>query len=374
MHKQQGFALLELLVATLVATLLAIWGAARLADAAHESGAQASAAWMMSVRDGVAAYLDRYADTLHSATQPDALANAGYADWAAPTLGELEADGLLSRGFPKMGPMAVRSSLAGPVNGAATASRGVAPASDRDGAHVRLFKNPDCKGEACRLHAVVYSRHPMLAPNSRQVDGRGIAQWLLSTQGMGGWVNPARPRQLAGASFDWVNPPWRGPALLPGTVALAVGAASIPGAKFIRMHDTRDPEFQGSISVKGPVTASSDVKVGGYLHLRSVPPTLVTCASEGAIALRERGGLVLCRNRQWRSLTGGVAGAFSVDGSHWCHVRGAGHPDRPNSYYVNPHTGNCTCPPGTTAFFMSEGSTEGEGDGNRRIRRYLCLG
>lgn len=373
MHRQQGFALLELLVATLVATLLAIWGASRLADAAHESGAQASAAWMMSVRDGVAAYLDQYADTLHSAAQPDALASVGYADWAAPTLGELETDGLLSRGFPKMGPMAVRSGLAGPVNGAAT-NGGVTPASSPDGAYVRLFKNPGCTGEACRLHAVVYSRHPMLAPNSRQVDGRGIAQWLISTQGLGGWVNPARPRQLAGASFDWANPPWRGPALLPGTVALAVGTASAPGSKFVRMHDTRDPEFQGVVSMRGPVAAFSDVKVGGYLHLRSVPATSVTCASEGAVALRERGGLVICRNKHWRSLTGGVAGAFAVDGSHLCHVRGAGFPDRPGSYYVNPHTGNCTCPTGTSAFFMSEGSTEGEGDGNRSIRRYLCLG
>lgn len=374
MHTQKGFALLELMVATMLATLLAIWGAGRLADAAHESGVQASAAWMLSVRDGVAAYLDRYADTLYGTFPADALAGAGYADWAAPTLAELQADGLLPRGFPIMGPMAMRPALPGSAGvvanddvSASHASRGAA------GAYVRLFRNEACAGVSCRLNAMVYSRQPMLSPHTRRVDGSGIAHWLMATQGWGGWVNPARPHQLSGASFVWANPPWKGPALLPGTVVLAVSAPG-SGVHYVRRHDARDPEFKGSVSVKGPLVTQSDLRVGGYLYLPPIPAATMVCASEGAVALRARGGLVICRDNRWQSLTGGVAGAYSVGDSQICQRRGRGSPTLADSYYVNPHTGSCTCPSGTTAFFMSESRVPSSGDTDGRVQRYICLG
>ncbi|MFT0547999.1 prepilin-type N-terminal cleavage/methylation domain-containing protein [Allopusillimonas ginsengisoli] len=374
LYTQRGFALLELLVATLVATLLAVWGAGRLAEAAHESGAQAAAVWMMSVRDGVAGYLDRYGDALHAAIRYDALAEFGYADWAAPTLAELEADGLLSRGFPMLGPMGARQVTVGTVNAPGTSGRSTSNSSNGTGAYVRLFRNPGCAGASCSLHAVVYARHPMRVRGSLQVDGRGIAQWLMTTQGRGGWVNPARPHHLAGASFDWANPPWGGPALLPGTVALAVGTTSTGGAQNLRVRDARDPEFQGGVSVSGPVVASSDLRVGGYLHLQSVSAVSVSCASEGAIALRERGGLLICRDEQWQPLTGGAAGAFTMTQSLQCVRRFLGSPDRPDSFYVNPHTENCSCPPGTNAYYVSTSAYATGANRDEVIRRYICLG
>lgn len=374
LHRQRGFALLELLVATLVATLLAIWGAGRLAETAHESGAQAAAVWMMSVRDGVAGYLDRYGNALHVASRFDALAESGYADWAAPTLAELEADGLLPRGFPMLGPMGARHAMAASANTPATTGRTTSQVSERAGAYVRLFKDRGCAQLACGLNAVVYARHPMLVPDSRQVDGRSIAQWLMTTQRQGGWVNPSRPHNLAGASFDWPNPPWGGPPLLPGTVALTVRRASTDDAQYLRVGDTRDPEFQGAVSLKGPMLAGSDLRVGGFLHLQSVPAVSVSCASEGAIALRERGGLVICRDEQWRSLTGGVAGAFTTTESRQCVRRFLGPPDRPGSYYVNAHTGNCSCPPGTNAYYVSTSAVAIGADRDQVITRYICLG
>src|SRR3546814_16350375 len=49
-HRQWGFVLLELIVAVLLAALLAGWGAQALVNRMNDAGAQAHAAWMLSLK------------------------------------------------------------------------------------------------------------------------------------------------------------------------------------------------------------------------------------------------------------------------------------------------------------------------------------
>ncbi|HEY9460550.1 MAG TPA: hypothetical protein VIR04_07110, partial [Paralcaligenes sp.] len=182
MQRQRGFFLFELIVVVLIATLLAVWSSDALVNRVNDSAAQASATWMLSVRKTAQAYIERYADTLKNAADPQALIHKGYADWSAPSLAELKADNLLSPGFPERG--------AGGLQ-----------------VVVRILRSGICPDAACRLEALIHSAQAVTRRQTRYIDESMIAQWLMATRGWGGAVTRFRPDQVAGAAFALPNPP-----------------------------------------------------------------------------------------------------------------------------------------------------------------------
>ncbi|NGM87797.1 prepilin-type N-terminal cleavage/methylation domain-containing protein [Parapusillimonas sp. SGNA-6] len=333
---QRGFALLELAVAMLLATLLAVWGASLMANRIADASAQANAAWMLSVKGAVRAYLARYGPALALADHAGVL--GGYADWSAPTLTELKADGMLSVGFPMR----------------------IAPGG---GAAIRLLRHGGCPGPDCLVDVLIHSETPFVHQGTSRPDEQLIAQWMIAVQGWGGWVSAAQPGVLRGPSYQFPNPPAAGPPLAPGTVALAVLAGQDGGFEYLRVRDTRNPDFQGSATIKGDVVAGADLRVGRYLYVEAIEMFATPCDLPGAVARERDGGLLICRDQRWSTASRTGGGGFSTNAVHGCR-NAEGYPT------FNPLTDACSCP-GMSA--MVQISDSGPNPSEGRTTGYLCV-
>lgn len=332
---QLGFALIELAIAALLTTLLAVWGANALVSVMNEAGAKANAQWMLAVREGARQYLERYGQELRRAQSPHDLKDAGFVDWSMPQLLELRADGLLPKDLPL------------------NVSRG-------NSAQIRVLRDGQCPGAHCVLGALIHSVRPFTQGSSGRVDEQAIAQWLLATDGLGGWVSRRDDQVVRGATFSIPNPAWRGSALSPGTVAVMVRSAG-EGA-YLRVRDSRDPDLQGSLKVRDTITAGADLHIHGQLLLRSSTVVGSPCEQEGALGMQSRADPLVCREGAWRPLSQGMAGWYAHNSLYGCRApRGS-----PNKY-----TGECGCPQGALEFQLSEVPPRLFAQGVTRY--YLCL-
>lgn len=339
MRKQQGFALLELTVVAVLATLLAVWASHTLVNRIGDASAQAHAVWMLAIKKSVHGYIQTYAGALMRAEHAGAMSPQGYADWAAPRLSELKAGSLLSAGFPE------------------TAFPG--------GASVRLTRHGDCPGDTCRIEALVYGNKPFLLSAGSQVDEQMVAQWLMAAQGWGGSVSHARPGVISGPAFEVPNPPASGAALPPGTVALAITSEQLNHLDFLRVGDTRDPAFEGSASIKGNVSTQSDLHVGQYLHLGGQARMQDSCSDDTAVARDINGGLLVCRGGTWNGVSRTGGGGYSVNEIYGCATRAG-------ATTQNPVTRACSCPGATASVLIADSGPQAFPEG--RTLGYLCVG
>src|SRR5690606_63023 len=159
--------------------------------------------------------------------------------------------------------------------------------------------------------ALIHADVPFLKKRSGHIDEQMVAQWLMASQGWGGWVDSKRPGVLGGAAFEYANPPWPGSPLPAGTVALALTAEQLHKLDFLRVGDERDPNFQGGATVEGTISSGADLRVQRYLYLNTPEQALQPCMDEGAISRESTQGLLICQNRLWRPLARRSAGGFS---------------------------------------------------------------
>lgn len=338
MRGQKGFAILELMIAAIILTLLAVWASNTLVNRINDASAQASAAWMLAVNKSVHGYIRRHAGAMAQAQHSGALQPEGYADWSAPELFELKADGLLSRGFPE------------------SVSRG-------GGVSIRLIRDGVCPGPTCRLEALMYSKQPLLLSRGR-VDEQMVAQWILAAQGWGGSVTQAQPQLVRGAAFEMPNPPAPGAALPPGTVALAITSEQLSHLDFLRVGDLRDPDFQGTASVKGDISTQGGLRAQQYLHLGAQERLHGPCKDSTAVARGADGGLLVCSGKIWRPSSRTGSGGYSINLRYGCKTRS-------DASTENPVTGACSCPGLSTPVLIADSGPLEFPEG--RTMGYLCV-
>jgi type II secretory pathway pseudopilin PulG len=335
-HAQRGFAILELTVALLIATLLAVWGASQLVNRANDAAAQAAAVWMASVRMAAFSYIDRHRSALQEASGAMDMGHLGYADWARPSVAELKAAGLLSSGFPEHG------------------LRGLEVT-------VQVLRSGVCPGSDCRVEALVHSNAALSFNTSTVADEQMVAQWLMAAQGYGGTVTRARPHRVAGTAFEFPNPPASGLDALPaGTVAMAVTTEQLAVVDYLRVRDRRDPQFQSELTVAGDVRAQASVSVQGFLSLGAEAQERSGCEQDAQVARSNAGGLLVCRNKIWLSAGGRGGGGYSTNSKTGC-VAGT----------YNLVTGACSCPEGYGAIRIAESGSIMAAEG--LTRGYLCV-
>lgn len=338
-RRQRGYVLLELMLAAALAVLLAVWGTHALALALDAAAARSLAGWMLTVRQAAQAYVERYDRTLAGAAGPEALADRGYADWSAPRLAELRADGLLSRGFPDLGPLGMAVSLRILRSGASC------PAADD-----------------CRIEALIHTDRPLLRQG--RVDEHMLAHWLLGAQGWGGAVQARNTAQILGPAFGYDNPPAAGMQPLPaGTVAMAVTAANLAHLAYLRVGDARDPDFQGRASVAGDLETRGSLRVRDYLTIEAQENADAACNRTGAVAREYYGGLLVCRSGAWRRI-GGSGGGFAVNSLYGCRSSSG-------VSTANPLTDACSCPAGFAMVQISDSGSQPAPSG--RTTGYLCV-
>lgn len=334
MAKQQGFALLELIVALLIATVLAVFAAERFAQRNKELMAQGHAVWMAGLRQATLRYLEQHGVALH--VNGDHAFISGYSDPMSPTLDELKGAGLLARGYPAFGARAV-------------------------GARIQLLRSGNCPQNPCRLDALIYS-DTSLAVNSEH-DGPALtAYWLAASQGLGGAVMFGREHTVGGPSFSFSNPPASNMSTLPvGTVALAITDEQLNSLAYLRVRDDRDPDFQGSASIAGHVGIGGRASIRDHIYIETQADAHAFCADAGAIVRERYGGLLVCRSGRWRSAGGSGGGGYSVNTMTGC-----------ISAAANPVTEACSCPPDYTPVLISDSTSAIPAQG--RTRGYMCVG
>lgn len=353
-RRQAGWAMVEVTLALVLATLLAIWQVGTEIAQARDAQAQAAGHWLSQVRLAVDQMLRAHHDALVAGRSPLGAAGQSLFDLPlAPRLDELRRAGHLPPDYASISPLGFTAAVSITVAAA-------------------------CPGAGCRLDAVVAAVLPS-----------GVSAWLGSSderavisQTLGGYalqVRAAHPMQWRGSLLALPATRQDASARWPvGSLSAWAGADHASMLAYLRVGDTRDPDFKGRLTVAGPITtqalaATGDVRAGGHLqaggdlstggsvhaatHIHAagqlssdghvyaggwVRPNLVAplgggCSVPGAIARDASGESLSCMRGQWRPGDGAFGGAFS---------RVAGEPC---TWTGNPRTGTCACPPGFQA-------------------------
>lgn len=338
--RQRGYALLELALVLLIASLIAVFGARTLANRLDDAQAQSAAAWMESIHKALLSYVRLHGPAIQEAVSPAALAAQGFMDWRAPTLAELKHAGILSVGMPE-----------------ATRLTGMA--------RLNVWRRGACPGDGCVVEGLVHGERPLRTAAGDQVDEAMVAQWLLAAKGEGAAVHARDPERIRGAAFAFSSSLPDGLTLPVGTVGMAVTAAHQALWSFLRVGDPRNPDFQGPLSVAGALHGGQDATLGGMLVLGATALDGQGCAVENAVAHEDHGGLLVCRQGRWRS-SSRMAGGYSYNFPHGCQLS-----DGKRS--GNPITGSCSCPWYATAVpILDNGRSHLDPEG--RQVAYLCMG
>jgi len=347
MQRQKGVALLEMAVAAAIAAMLAIWAASLLVNRAEDARAEATGRWLLVIRSAAIDMLLTHFDALAGMGPVP----AGYADLHAPSLAELRQGGYLAMGFPLLSPFG-------------------------QPAQVHILTQAACPGETCRPDVLVTTW--AATPGADAADPAAIGQVLMSAQGYGGAVHAHSPGRLRGALFDLPNPISGAMLTYPvGTVAVYGGGETALHARFVQMRDRRDPDLQGSFSVRQDIQAGGDITANGKvaatgtltghaLGLQGSDVPGSACAAPGLFSRTVSGALLSCQAGRWLEQgSGSFGGAYAVHNYYGCRTE----------YGVslaNPRTGKCTCPPGHTAVKVSEGRMFSEEQS--WMKGYVCVG
>ncbi|MGX5659128.1 hypothetical protein ACWKWV_05325 [Castellaniella ginsengisoli] len=329
---QRGSLLLEFMVAAVLALLMAVWAGHEWAQRARALQARSLAAWMDVAREASEAFLARHAADLADAGAADALAGQGYADWTAPRWDELRAAGLLAEGWQARGPL--RRTLG-----------------------LRVIREGECPGASCRVWALAHAR-PALSTPAGAVDEALVAEWLQAAEGRGLVVWPHRPGFLGGAGLR-VPVPEEGDAdWAPGVVALVARVSSGQGNgvgpgdtdAYLRVRDTRDPDFQGDVTAQGVVRGGVRLAARDSLQLERGWGVGEACAPEGILGrVREGVGMLACRQGTWSLVARPAGGGYMLNSRRGC-VNAMGGTS------ANPVTGACACP---TGYIMAQVAESG---------------
>lgn len=281
LHWQQGFALLELAIATALTAMIVVWGAGKFAHEVEDTAGRATGAWLFEVKRSIDQMLSLHFDALSEGIAPtDPAGKRLFNDPLRPTLQELRAQGHLPSSFPEQPP------LGGFVS-------------------IRLLPAAVCPDPGCRIDALAYLP-PVRISGTEEPDLMRLAVAVTAGQGYAGFVTSHPSNRARGASFDFPNP------LVPGEAALAAGTLLIwsgvdqtANQQFVRMRDVRNPDLQGAFSVAKRMT------VGEHLKLEGLGVPGASCGDEsGVFARNQQGGMLSCQAGAWQML----GGTFTIDG------------------------------------------------------------
>ncbi|CAM5204310.1 Pilus assembly protein OS=Castellaniella defragrans OX=75697 GN=HNR28_001958 PE=4 SV=1 [Castellaniella defragrans] len=347
---QRGSLLIECMLAAALALAFALWASHEWAERARVLQARSLAVWMGVARDAAQAYLSGDADRLArlAGTAEDPESPQGLLP--GPGWEALRAQGMLPPGWQPRGPLGHSLDLV-------------------------LWRSGDCAREGCRLQALVHTRAALRQPRGGLDEGL-IAEWLMAAQGHGFVLWPHRPDAFSGAGRRVSVPsaavgPW-----IPGMVALLAthevsqGGTTVPvepgGTEdFLRVRDSRDPDFQGALSVQGTVRSGRELVARDSVVLEGAWASNTACTAEGAVGRdRAHAGLLICSRGKWQLVARALGGGYLLNTRRGCkNSLGAATP--------NPYTGDCACPMGFNPLQIAESGAATSADG--LTMGYLCI-
>ncbi|MEI8401997.1 MAG: shufflon system plasmid conjugative transfer pilus tip adhesin PilV [Alcaligenaceae bacterium] len=357
-----GFALLELIIAMALASLLALWGGSFWMQQAEDAAAQSSGVWLLTLKKAVDQMLVRQADVLVGIVQPEPN-GSGYNDIWRPTIAELIAAGHLSKGFPSK------------------------PALGYE-AQVRVF-TPEgaCLTRGCKIEALVWAQ-PVAGQLRQANDTNRLGKLLTALEGHGASVHPFLPHRIKGASVDRPNPPSAELVALPvGTIAALSFYDSTQYAHFVRRFDLRDTVLKGQLEVAQSIStpanivagaamrAQTRISAGEYLQVGALAVEGGVCDAQGLIGRGVDGNLLSCHQGRWQLSGASFGGVFLTHSWRSCHGNRHFAEFLPWDLYgvkmVNPKTGQCNCPVGFAPVLLAAWRFQEASSGE--YRTFMCL-
>lgn len=336
---------MELALALALLTLVAVWGVQAQVDRARDAAAQAAGVWLVEIRHGMLQMLGSHFDALAERQPPHTAGRRPFKDPLQPDIDELRRAGHLPSSFPTRSPLGFK-------------------------ARIVVLRDGRCPGPGCRLDALAYTDTPI--SRRGKPDDMMIAQAMMAMQGWGAHVSTRRPDRLLGPAVDMPNPVRAADGAWPvGTIAAWAGLDRESTREYLRVGDTRDPAFQGGLTVAGRVQGDalhsrSDIHADGTVvsaadivagrdvlaaHLLKPGRTVVVgerCEQPGGFARDAAGQLAACAHGTWQTPTDGFGGAFGINSKHGCRMWGG-------ESMRNPRTGDCSCPAGYQPVPIAEG-------------------
>ena len=173
------------------------------------------------------------------------------------------------------------------------------------------------------------------------------------------------PERIRGAGMAFSSMLPAGVILPVGTVGMGVTADHAASFDFLRVGDHRNPDFQNDLSVVGEISAGRDIATAGQLVIGARSTEGGSCAPDDAVAHEHAGGLLVCRNSRWRSVSRTGGGGYGLNQIYGCKTS-----DGVST--ANPITGNCSCPTYSTAVQIFDSGPKVFPEG--RQYAYLCVG
>lgn len=318
MYRQRGSLLIELSVVLVLVLVLGIGSVSLLKERAEQQRVENMAVWMLRLQQGVQFFLDTNADELAQNQSPNLV---GINQIFEPTVTELQQLGFLPSSFS----LSYLTSIV-------------------------LYREGDCPGIRCHVHAVIASHQPFLRENGA-VNQDALSQWQLSTAAKGFVVTAARPQWLSGADrqIPNTNAVFETP-LEAGTVALTASTdPSLFG--FVRQADTRNPHFKTDVDIEGSLRAEADLVSGKHLFFARTESKGSRCNNLDALA-KGNNEFLICKNGIWSSF-GAVSPSLTNVGGFYTRSVSRGNCNTgvsPLNNALNPVTKSCGCPNGYTPY------------------------
>lgn len=166
-------------------------------------------------------------------------------------------------------------------------------------------------GATCNITGLVCFDKPVTdysATDANDIDTFAIGKMIGEIGGNGGASLVGSKTQITGSGAAWSepNPITNQPA---GIVCAKFGFGAAGFGQFLRVKDTRDPDFQGGMTLSGKVSESpyslivnGDTNIEGSLTINSGGPVGADCQPEGGMVWGEVAKvpmLLKCVNGKW---------------------------------------------------------------------------
>lgn len=262
--KQRGFTIVELIITTAIAAIVALAAAPAIVAQIEDAGMEGTAAYMAMVKTGMERYNLRNHDVLANGTA-QALVTPAVVNAYAPTIAELVRDKYIS-GSSLTSTTPQRQQI------------------------LTQITTPNCPGVSCTIVGLAYTNAPLYKVGTTNVRYDLLLTYLASPALSGSGL--VTKLGMTGALLEGMSGISQSNPLgaVPGILAVSTQMDEALFASFVRRFDTRDPDLQGGATISGLLPSGNTLQVNGNVNIAG-NSTVTGVLQAGSVAINNSGSL-----------------------------------------------------------------------------------